>query len=93
MVIKQLGEIRFDRFHDSLMRKAHAEPLDASYTVNMKINRAEYDVRLQPEEENQIAVLQALRVDRNKYGPDFTLITDDCLLSSLLEILIAQGID
>ncbi|WP_050699098.1 hypothetical protein [Anaeromassilibacillus senegalensis] len=93
MFIKQLDETRFDRFYHSLMRGAHAEPLDASYTVNVKINRAEYDVKLQPEEENQIAVLQALRVDRNKYGPDFTLITDDRLLSSLLEILIAQGID
>ncbi|WP_195984227.1 hypothetical protein [Clostridium sp. D33t1_170424_F3] len=93
MIIRQLDEKQFAWFHRSLMRHAHAEPLDASYTVNMKINRAEYDVRLQPEEDNQIAVLQALRVDRNNYGPDFTLITADNLLSSLLEILITQGID
>ncbi|WP_050696561.1 hypothetical protein [Anaeromassilibacillus senegalensis] len=92
MIIRQLSESRFEWFHRSLMEEAHAEPLDAGYTVKLKINGAEYDVKLQPEDDYQIAVLQALRIERNQYGPDFTLITEDNLLSSFLEILLYQGI-
>ncbi|WP_195983916.1 hypothetical protein [Clostridium sp. D33t1_170424_F3] len=92
MILRQLSESHFEWFHRSLMEEAHAEPLDAGYTVKLKINGVEYDVKLQPEDNRQIAVLQALRIDRNPYGPDFELITEDKLLSSFLEVLLYQGI-
>lgn len=72
------------------MQKTHAEPLDASYTVDMKINGAEYALKVQPEYNFKIAVLQALRIYRDEDGPNFQLITEGNILSSLLEILIYQ---
>lgn len=92
MIIRQLKASQYERFHNSLMMKAHAEPLDASYIVKMTINGVEYVVKIQPEQDNKMAVLQALRIDREEYGPNFELITESKLLSSLLEILIYQGI-
>ncbi|WP_195983914.1 hypothetical protein [Clostridium sp. D33t1_170424_F3] len=70
MTIRQSNESRFKWFHR--MEESHAAPLDAGYTVRLKINGAEYDVRLKPEDTRQIAVLQALRIDRDKYGPTFS---------------------
>lgn len=92
MVIRQLKEKQFESLCNSLRMKAHAEPLEASYTVNLKINGAEYAVKVQPERHNKMAVLQALRVYRHEYGPDYELITTGKVLSSLLEILIFQGV-
>ena len=62
MIIRQLKETQFEHLHNALIMKAHAEPLDASYTVNMTINGAEYAVKVQPEQHNKMAVLQALRI-------------------------------
>lgn len=92
MIIRQLKEKQFESLHHSLMMKAHAEPLEASYTVNMTINDAEYAVKVQPERHNKIAVLHALRIHREEYGPNFELITKGNVLSSLLEILLYQGV-
>lgn len=92
MIIRQLKEEQFERLHNALMRKAHAEPLEASYTVNMTVNGAEYAVKVQPERHNRLAVLQALRICREEYGPSFELITNGAILSSLLELLIYQEV-
>ena len=92
MIIRQLKGKQYESLHSALMTKAHAEPLEASYTVNMKINGAEYAVKVQPERHNKMAVLQALRIYREECGPNFELITKGSLLSSLLEILICQGV-
>ena len=90
MIVRQLNLRQFEDFHKALMEKAHAEPLSASYTVNMNINGNEYEIKVQPESHCKMAVLQALRIGRGKGGPDFELITSGNLLSSLLEILIYQ---
>lgn len=92
MIIRRLKEKQFESLHHSLMMKARAEPLEASYTVNMSINGVEYAVKVQPERHNKMAVLQALRINREEHGPDFELITRGSMLSSLLEILIEQSI-
>ena len=92
MIIRQLEQSQYDYLYQSLMKKAHTEPLDASYTVDLTINGVEYAVKLQPEGSCNMAVLQAFRIDRDEYGPNFELITGGNLLSSFLEILIYQGI-
>lgn len=91
MIIRQLKEKQFEHLHNALMMKAHAEPLEASYTVNMTINGAEYALKVQPERHNKMAVLQALRIFREEYGPNFELIEQPGVLSAFLEILIYQG--
>ena len=92
MVIRQLKEKQFNHLNKALMMKAHAEPLEASYTVSMTVNGIEYAIKVQPERHNRIAALQALRIFREECGPNFELITRGNILSSLLEILIDQGL-
>ncbi len=91
MIIRQLKEKQFEHLHNALMMKAHAEPLEASYTVKMTINGAEYAVKVQPEGHNKMVVLQALRIFREECGPDFELITRGDILSLLLEIMLYQA--
>lgn len=90
MVIRQLRQEQYDQLTASLLETAHTEPMEASYTVRMDVNGMEYAVKLQPERHCKIAVLQAQRVDRIGGAPLFELITQGSLLSSLLELLLAQ---
>lgn len=92
MIVRTLKDWRFKHLNESLMKQAYAEPLDASYTVKLKINGSEYDVKVQPESNNRMAILQALRIERDEEGPNFELITSGNLLSAFLEILIYQGL-
>lgn len=92
MIIHRLKPRKFENLYKALMEKAYAEPLDASYTVNLKISGAEYSVRLQPEARCRMAVLQALRIERDEDGPDFELITESAVLSALLELLLSQWV-
>ncbi len=87
MVIRQLKEGEYERFTGFLQREARAEPLAASYTVDMKVNGVEYALRVQPGGRRQLAALQALRVERGRPG-GFELITKGNILASLLELLI-----
>ena len=92
MIIRQLKQDQYEYLCKSLLREAYAEPLDASFNVSMIINGVEYSVRVQPERQCKIAVLQAFRIDRDEDGPNFEMITRGSLLSSFLEILIYQGV-
>lgn len=66
MIIRQLKEEQFEQFQHVLNRKAHMAPLEASYTLRMTIDGADYVIRIQPERHNKIAVLQALRIQRTQ---------------------------
>jgi len=92
MIIRQLKQHQYDCLHKALMKRAHAEPLDASCIVNISLNGAEYAIKVQPENHRKMAVLQALRIYRDEDGPNFELITKGSLLSSFLEMLIYQGV-
>ena len=92
MIIRQLKPIQFKHLHEDLIKKAHAEPLEASYTVKMVISGVEYAIKMQPETHCRMAILQAFRIDRDEDGPNFELITRGNVLSSLLEMLIYQGV-
>lgn len=92
MIIRELKAPKYESFCAFLNQKAAVLPLDASYTVTMKVNDVEYAVKLQPERHRKIAVLQALQIDRNDDCPNIRLITNNRLLSSFLEILLSQGI-
>jgi hypothetical protein len=92
MIIRKLKPKQYEYLHKDLLKKAHVEPLDASYTVNMTINDVEYAVRIQPESRCRMAILQAFKIYRDEDGPKFKLITRSNVLLSLLEILIYQGV-
>lgn len=92
MIIRQLKPKQYEYLSHQLKRYADSEPFSASYTVNLRINHAEYQLKVQPESRNRMAALQALRIHRNEDGVDYELIVSGVLLSALLEILINQGV-
>ena len=92
MIVRQLKAEKYERFQNQLIQKAQQNPLEASFNVTMKVDRKEYVLRIQPENKHKMVALQALVVDRDEYGHLHTLITDNKILSSLLELLIWQGV-
>ena len=92
MIVRQLKAEKYERFQNQLIQKAQQNPLEASFNVTMKVDRKEYVLRVQPENKHKMVALQALVVDRDEYGHLHTLITDNKILSSLLELLIWQGV-
>ncbi|WP_101696945.1 hypothetical protein [Clostridium minihomine] len=92
MIIRQLKAKQYEYLSHQLKCYADSEPFSASCTVNLRINHAEYQLKVQLENRNRVAALQALRIHRGKGSPDYELIVSGVLLSALLEILINQGI-
>jgi hypothetical protein len=91
MIIRKLKPKQYEYLHKDLLKKAHVEPLEAGYTVNMTVNGVEYAVRIQPESRCRMAILQAFKIDRDENGLKYKLITKNNVLLSLFEILIYQG--
>ena len=92
MVIKQLEPAQYTRLCKALCEKANAEPLEAFYTVGISVSGVDYSVRVQPEEGDKIAVLQAYQIDRDADGQNFALIREEGVLSAFLELLVYQGV-
>ncbi len=94
MIIRRLKASQYDRLKQVLAAQAQAQPrlLDASYTVPLSVNGAEYAVKLLPDRHNQVAVLQALRVVREKEELHVALITEGGLLTAFLELLLYQEV-
>lgn len=92
MIIRKLKQMEYEKLNKALIERAHAEPLEACYTVNMQIDGVSYAMKIQPERHCRMAILQAYRIDREEDGPNFELITRGNLLSALLETLIYQGV-
>lgn len=92
MIVRQLKAEKFDYFQNQLIERAQQNPLEASFNVTVKVDKKEYVLRIQPEAKHKMVALQALVVDRDEYGHLHTLITDNKILSSLLELLIWQGV-
>ena len=59
MIIRQLESVQYDLLCHDLSANAYSLPLDPSYMVSLFLDSAEYMVKLQPEDNNRIAVLSA----------------------------------
>lgn len=92
MIIQKLNQQQYIQFCCDLVHKAYSAPLDPSYTVSVVTNQNEYLVKLQPEKENQIAVLQALLVRREEDGIHFDLLINSAQLRFLWDVILTQGI-
>lgn len=89
MVIRQLEQDPFDRLCQTLLDTAWVQPLDPTFTVTLHLDGREYALKLQPEEGNRVAILQALRVYREEDGPNFDLVLDSPTLSQLWDQLLS----
>ena len=92
MIVRQLKADKYKYFQDQLIERAQQNPSEASFNVTVKVDTKEYILKIQPDNKNKIVALQALVVERDEYGHLHTLITDNKILSSLLELLIWQGV-
>lgn len=92
MIVRQLKADKYKYFQDQLIERAQQNPFEASFNVTVKVDTKEYILKIQPDNKNKIVALQALVVERDEYGHLHTLITDNKILSSLLELLIWQGV-
>ena len=93
MIVRQLKAEKFDYFQNQLIKRAQQNPLEASFNVTVKVDRKEYVLRIQPENKHRVVALKALEVDRDEECVHLhMLITDNKILSSLLELLIWQGV-
>jgi len=92
MVFRQLKEYEYNHFNNLLIQSGRKDGLDASFSITMKINNAEYIIKIQPAKKHRIYALQALVVYRDKYEVEMVLSKDNALLLSLLNILLYQGV-
>ncbi len=53
-------------FVRELKEKAFSAPLDASYTATLNVDNAQYTVRLQPEKNRKVAILQAAQMIKRR---------------------------
>ena len=90
MLIRQMKQDDFDRLCQTLLDHAWVQPLDPTFTVTLFLEGREYALKLQPEEGNRVAVLQALRVYREEYGPNFDLVLDSHTLSQLWDCFLSS---
>lgn len=92
MIIRQLKADKYERFQNQLIARAQQNPSEAGFDVTVKVDTKEYILKIQPDNRHTMVALQALMVDRDEQGHLHTLITDNKILSSLLELLIWQGV-
>ncbi|MBR5792586.1 MAG: hypothetical protein IKY34_05720 [Ruminiclostridium sp.] len=92
MITRQLSQRQYDAFCKDLAAYAYSPPLFPYYILPLRINGKEYNIWLQPDAHCKIAVLYAVDVLREEDGVSHILITQNALLASFLEILLAQGI-
>ena len=94
MLGRQLKAYQYQYLSDDLMRYAHGRPLSPIYEVDLVLNDERYTLFVQPERRNTIYALYALRAsyERDVGAVAHTLITENAVLSALLELLVHQGV-
>lgn len=92
MVTRTLSAEAYESLRSDLLKKAHIEPMEVGYTVDIRISGVDYTVKLVLDKHKQVAVLQANRIDRRRSGMGNQLITGGALLTAFLEILVYQGV-
>ena len=90
MVIRQVKRPQYQKFCAYLEECAEKTPLDASCTVEVRINGAEYRLKLQPEKRGKIALLQAVKITWEDSVRQFELITKGNLLAAILDLLMEE---
>ncbi|WP_101697912.1 hypothetical protein [Clostridium minihomine] len=91
MIIRQLSAEQYESLKKRLIQTGQSTPLLASYDVTMKVDGFEYLLKLQPCSKRKIAALQAVRIQRFEKEQKQELITENLLLSCLLELFVFQA--
>lgn len=94
MIGRRLNMDKYRNLQEDLLKNAHIKPLCPIYEVDIVFNNESYCLYLQPERHNKIYALYALRSahKREKNAVNHKLITDNLILSALLEMVLYQGV-
>ena len=90
MIIRQLKKEQYDAIRNTLHTRAYTDECSASYTIALNADQTHYILRLQLERHHKIAILQAIKEFYIDEKPNHKLITENVLLSSLLDLFIDQ---
>lgn len=91
MFIRQFKQEQFNRVCRIIEQKGHRDPMDAFYTMTVKVDDWMYYLRVLPIRHCKIAVLQTIRRDPEQ-EQSWDLFTQRSLLSALLEIAAADAL-
>lgn len=91
MMIRQLKQEQYDAISNTLHTRAYTDECSASHTIAFDIDHTHYILRLQLERHRKIAILQAIKEYYIGEEPNYQLITENTLLSALLELFIEQN--
>lgn len=94
MVIRQVKKEQWKHVYNQITTYGRAAPLSLQFNIEIDCNGVEYILKVQPERNRKIAVLQAISVypdGKEIGGKGYHLITDNLILSALLETIIYQG--
>lgn len=94
MVGKQLKNEKYVKVAEDLMKNARNRPLSPIYEVDINFNGERYMLFLQSGKHRKIYALYAIHYiyEKDVCGAAHELITDNVILSSLMEMIIYQGI-
>ena len=86
MVGRKLKQAQYGALQTMLLREGRQRPLCPICELELRVDGVRYTLFLQPERHNQVYLLYALR------GAQGAPITDNLVLSALLELVIYQGV-
>lgn len=94
MTSRQFKTEKFEEFKTELQEYARSKPYCPIYETDVRLNGEKYTLFIQPDRNNRIYILYALWVgaDKETGSVIYEIITKDAILSSLMEIIVYQGL-
>lgn len=68
MIVRTVKEKEYEALQQLLPRRAHTQPMDVTYTVDLTVDGVVYAMKLLVLNKRRVAVLQACRMDRGMAG-------------------------
>ena len=87
MIIRIVKKVDYKDLVKRLKEKSSQNPLEACFNLTMQVDERIYTMKLQAEGKRKLVILQAIETTDNE---NYRLITDNRLLSSLIEFVIYE---
>lgn len=93
MIVRNYKLCKYNTIKKELTKNARHNTTDDCYSITMSINEKNYVIKFQFAEERKLLVWEALEISPcSEDAGNFTIITDGCILSSILNILLWQKV-
>ena len=94
MINRQIKEKKYEAFQAEILQNARTKPYCPIHEIGIVFNEENYSLFIQPNGHNKVCALYALHFirERGNRAAEPELITDNKVLSALMEMIIYQGI-